>query len=313
MITALMYLGGALGVASVVVLAMLVARRLMEARRERRLRAFIIAYAEARGGTVRFDDQGRAHVEGPLGSGHKSLSALRDLVRGRPDSEWEGSVGRVFRAYLPDEFQRAFTEAAADRLSSLGPSVAALGLDELRRRLRVRVGSPRADGGLVTCARTLSDRFEARIVVDGIALEGLPTADRERLGGTDEELFLSALDNTLEEPPMEAACGQHAWLCRPGELFGPRPVLAVGDGPGLRWIPIDGQALGDLARLCDRSSTPGAMKAVLWAWDGVGTLVQSTILIHTAKGSVDYTLHLPHFATAALGVHAPDGRVDVRR
>jgi hypothetical protein len=180
----------------------------------------------------------------------------------------------------------------------------------------VKVGSASTDRvGLATCAHPLSERFEARVVVEGVDLAGLPEADRARLGGTDDEVFEAALELTLPSKPSGTSCDHHAWLCRPAELFGPQPVLAVGVGEGLVWIPARREALDELAALCARASRPGPMKAVMWAWDGKGTLVQSTILVHTISGpdTADYTVDLPHFATAALEVHAPDGRVDVRR
>jgi len=316
MSTALLILAGALGLAVVAVVVLVVSMRLFAARREQRLRTFITTYAEQRGGSATFDDRGGVTVEGPLGSGHKSLAALRIMLADRPESEWETSVGFVFRAYLPDAFQQAFAKAASERLAARGPEVAALSVEELRQRLRVKIGGASTDdAGLITCARPLSERYEARVVVDGVDLAGLPEADRVRLGGSDDDVFQAALDNTLGEGPTDAACEEQAWLCRPADLFGTEPTLAVGVGHGLVWIPARQEALTELADLCERSVVTGPMKAVMWAWDGEDQLEQSTILVHTIIGpdSADYTVDLPYFATAALGVHAPDGRVDVKR
>jgi len=172
--------------------------------------------------------------------------------------------------------------------------------------------------GLVTCACALGTRFEARVVLDGFDLQGIPAQARARLPEGDEALYSRALTATLgEAPAAEAgAVEDHAWLCRVEQIFGQRPFLIVSEGAALAWVPAErGTSEKALAALASRSLKDGPMKGVMFAWDGA-TLSEVSVLHHTIIGpdTPDYTLQLPATIVRALGVAAgPDGRIGVRR
>lgn len=288
-----------------------------------RLRDAVRRYVEGRGGVFRLDPDPTHgfHVKGPRGEGHERWDLLWIMCKPGQEERWETSIGFTLRKYLPDVFDDKLAEAAAKRLAELAPKIAALSDDELRARLRVDIVSTRASSeGLSTCTRALAGRHEARLVLDGFDLEGLPKAARVRLSDeTDAQLHERALAQTLTEPAPAASEGRaasHLWLLRPEAIFGDAPHLAVISGSTLRWMPVvPGDVEKRLLELCRAAGVDGLGKYVLWSWDGA-KLGAEPIVVHTIQGpsTPDFTLRVPASFHVTLGVHpAADGTFGIRR
>jgi hypothetical protein len=293
-----------------------------QGRHRARVRAAVVAYAEKRGGRIELDPDGIGfHVKGPLGAGHERGTALDIMCKPGDEAGWETSIGFVLRKYIPDAFDEQFAAQAKKKLAELAPEVARLSTDELRARLRVRIVSARAPSdGLATCARPLAGRYEGRVVLDGIALDGLPKEARVRLSDeTDAQLYARALEATLPGPAPSVDAGRAEsalWLLRPEAIFGPVPHLAVLSGGTLVWTPVEpGDVERRLVALCQAAGADGLGKYVLWSWDG-SKLGAETIVVHTVMGPTtpDFTLKVPAAFHETLGIHpAPDGTFGVRR
>lgn len=285
------------------------------------LRQAIVGYAAKRGGLVEMDADGNGfHVRGPLGSGRERMTGLDVMCKPGEEARWETSIGFVLRKYIPDAFDEAFAKAAREQLEKLGPEIARLSDDELRARLRVRIVHARTSSeGLATCAVPIGEGYEARVVLDGYDLDGLPRGARARLPGGDRELFAQALDATLPSAPPAPEPGTAdtlVWLARPEAIFGSAPHLIAAVGETLAWTAvIPGDVEPRLLDLCDRSGERGPMKNVLWAWDGA-KLTRCPLIVHTIIGPTtpDYTLTVPASFHAPLGIHpAADGTFGIRR
>ena len=300
---------------------LVVVLRLQAGAQRRALREAIVTYAAGRGGSAIFDADGKGfRVEGPRGAGHMSMTALEIMCRADNRATWDTSIGFSLRQYIPDAMDDALAASAAKRLAKLEPLVRAMSEDELRERLRVVIHSDRTgDAGLATCARPVGSRHEARVVLDGIDLSGLPHEDRQRLSESDEELFELGLAQTLpgDAPSDDAreAAGL-AWLCRAAAIFGDAPHLIVASDQRLSWTAVEpGGVEARLVSLCRASSESGPLKNVLFAWDG-STLSSQTIVVHSIIGpnTPDYTLRVPPSFHGALGIQpGPDGSFGVRR
>jgi hypothetical protein len=236
---------------------------------------------------------------------------------------WATSIGFVLRDYIPDQFDDVFAKQAQARLAQELPGIEALSEGELRGRLRVRVVSKRTGAeGLATCAKPVGGRLEARVVLEGSELAGLPQSARARLSEDDVTLFEQALASTLpiEAPALASGLatgpGARAWLCRPERLFGAAPYVLAGVGQALAWIPaVPEGAAWALADLASRSNESGPLKATLFAWDGAA-LSDVELVVHTILGpsTPEFTLRLPPATLAAMGLTAqPDGRIGLRR
>ena len=281
------------------------------ARYEANLRAAIREYVEGKGARIELHPDGSFTVTGPLGSGRERLTALRIMCKPEEPEKWGTTIGFVLRKYIPDAFDDAFARNARERLAKAGPAVEALAPDDLRGRLRVRLcGRRNPSEGLATCAMPLGERYEARVVVDGFDLDGIPNAARAKLAESDDALRDRALDATLGKSPI------HAWLCRPEGLFGSEPCVIVGDGETLRWIPaVPRDAESELVALGHRAMAQGPMKGAMFAWDGE-RLHEATCVMHTVMGPTtpEFTIRLPASVAAAMGLSpAPDGSIGVRR
>jgi len=308
-------LGGVAGVVLLVV-AFVVYVRASAARADRRLEDDVRAYVAKKGGKVTFEGDAMV-VEGPRGSGREGLAALRIMLGSAKDREL--SIGFVLRKYFPDRFDDLFEENAQKRLAAESAAIAALPPDELRARLRVRIVSERASKtGLWTAARGVAEGLDARVVLDGFDLDGLPVAARATLPEDDDALFAAALRQTLGAPPSFEA-GQatgHAWLASPRALFGERAVIVAGVGPGLAWFAAEpGGAEAALLGLAEASRADGPLKSVLFGWDGA-SLSKMVVVAHTIKGpdTPDYTLQVPPAFAARLGLPLDaTGSVALRR
>jgi hypothetical protein len=282
----------------------------------RAVREAIRAYVASRGGTVTFDDQGMV-VKGPRGEGRERLTALMIMCKPENRGRWESTIGFSLRKYIPDATDDLLAKRARERLDKALPAIQALSDEQLRERLRIRIVLQRSSSeGLATCALPIGDH-EARVVLDGFDLAGLPTSARARLAETDEALRELALSAMLGEPPAvtAGAASSHAWLCRPERIFGADPFLIVCEGEGLAWLAARrGTTQKALAALAARATASGPMTNVMFAWDGT-TLTEVPVLVHTIIGPTtpDYTLTLPTAIIYALGVVAgADGRIGVR-
>jgi len=289
--------------------------------RDRALRDAVSAYAEARGGSVVFDLDGHAFtVEGPRGKGRQSMAEIQAMCGFQDPSKWESSIGFSLRRYIPDAIDDVFAAEDQERLSELGPVVAALTEDELRGRLRIHLYNDRSDAkGLATCAIQVGSSMQARVALDGVDLSGIPEADRVRLPESDEALFELALEQTLPNSAPGVDRGEAdnvIWLCRPEALFGDAPHLIVASGERLVWTPVEpGDVEARLAALCGASAEQGAMRYQLFAWDGA-VLTSETILSHSIRGpeTPDYTLSAPPSFYDLLGiVPSTSGTFGVRR
>lgn len=292
-----------------------------QGRHRARVREAVRAYVEKRGGTFTLEPDGVAfRVKGPLGQGREVGAALDVMCQAGEESKWETSIGFVLRKYIPDAFDERFAADAKKRLEALGPTVAALGDDELRARLRVKiVGTRTPKEGLATCAVPLAGRFESRVVVDGIDLDGLPQPVRIRFSESDAALHALALAATLPAEIPDVAAGRAStwlWVLRPEAIFGRTPHLFVVSGRELVWMPVTpGDVEKRLLTLCRAAGEDGPAKYVLWSWDG-RTLGAETIVVHTILGPTtpDFTLRVPASFHATLGIHpASDGTFGVRR
>lgn len=315
-------LGAGVGVV-VLFFGMIAWMRISQSLYRARLSAAVRRYVEGRGGVFTPDpDPTRGFtVKGPRGEGHERWDLLQIMCKPGQEGRWETSIGFTLRKYLPDVFDDKLAEAAAKRLAELAPKVAALSEDELRARLRVDIVSNRSSSdGLATCARALAGRHEARVVLEGFDLEGLPKAARVRLSDeSDAQLYERALAQTLTEPapaPSEGRAASHLWLLRPAAIFGDEPHLVVISGGALRWTPVvPGDVEQRLLELCRAAGEDGLGKYVLWSWDGA-SLGAEPIVVHTIQGpsTPDYTLRVPASFHPTLGVHAAaDGTFGVRR
>ncbi len=305
--------------AVIVAFALLVAyARISGSRAEAKLRDDIRSYVLSKGGTVTFDDADGMTIEGPLGSGHQKLTSLRIMLGSRGGNR-ETTLGFALRKYLPDRFDELFEQNAARRLDEARGAIAALSPEALRERLRVAIVSSRASAtGLATCGRAVVDGLEARVVLDGFELDGLPSDARSRLVEDDAALFDLALSRTLGAPAdldrgeIEGA----AWLAAPSRLFGARSVVVAGCGKKLAWVvarPEDASRV--LADLASRSLEDGPLKGVLIGWDG-STLARIPMARHTIKGPAtpDYTLEIQAALREAFGLAADArGAVGVSR
>jgi hypothetical protein len=304
---------------AVAIVAAIVGLRLVYARRAQKLRDAIRRYVEARGGQIQFDGDNFT-VRGPLGSGRETTTVLSIMCKPGEEDRWETSIGFVLRQYIPDAVHEAMAATAAQRLTELGPQIAALPDDELRAKLRATiVRASRDRKGLATCSRPVGEAFEVRVIVDGFALDGLPSDVRQRLPESDAELLARALDASLadEHPAVELGSGASpTWLARPEALWGSAAHVIVASGEDLVWTPVEPSNVeARLVMLANKSCESGPMKKVLWAWDGQ-TLSHSTVLVHTIIGTntPDYTLSLPPAMHGVLGIHpGPDGTFGVSR
>lgn len=295
--------------------------RLGMSRHRAAVRHAIRAYAQKRGGSVQFDEAGtRFRVQGRLGEGSESLTVFELTCRPEERAHWESSIGLGLRHYIPDASYERSVAATLARLTREGPAIAALSDDELRARLRVKiVRSLEPRDHLATCARTLSPRFEVRVVLDGFDFVGLPEPARARLPEDDAELRARAIRAMLPAAPPSADAGRaetFLWLLEPERIFGASPFLMVAEGEALVWMPVTpGDVEARLVALCQRSSTLGPLTNSLWAWDGAA-LSEETIAVHTVQmeNTPDFTLKVPTAFHATLGVHpAADGSFGIRR
>lgn len=148
--------------------------------------------------------------------------------------------------------------------------------------------------------------LDARVVLDGFDLDGLPVATRATLPEDDEALFAAGLRQTLGDPlAFEAgrATG-HAWLAAPRALFGERAAIVAGVGAGLSWVAAEpGAAEAALLGLAEASRADGPLKSVLLGWDGA-SLSKMVVVAHTIKGpdTPDFTLQIPPAFAARIGV-----------
>jgi hypothetical protein len=292
-----------------------------QGRHRARVRAAVRAYVEKRGGTFTLEPDGIAfRVKGPLGAGRETGTALDVMCQSGDEAKWETSIGFVMRKYIPDAFDERFAADAKKRLETLGPSVAALSDEELRARLRVKiVGTRTPKDGLATCATPLAGRFESRVVVDGVDLDGIPQPVRVRLSETDAQLHALALAATLPAEVPDASAGRAStwlWVLRPEAIFGRTPHLFVVSGRELVWMPVTpGEVETRLLSLCRAAGQDGPAKYVLWSWDG-SAVGAETIVVHTILGPTtpDFTLRVPPAFHATLGIHpASDGTFGVKR
>lgn len=285
---------------------------------EEKLRAEIEAYVKSKGGTVTFDTDGNGMtVEGSLGKGHERLTALRIMLSSA--SNREQVIGFALRKYLPDQFDALFEKNANARLDAAAQSVATLSADDLRSRVRIAIKSTRTpSAGLATCARPIVEGYEARVVVDGFDLDGIPEAARARIPEDDATLFELALGHTLGDPPSFEAYEADAieWLAAPHGVFGGNPALIGAEGKKLVWAsPSPEDASRALARFCDRVVADGPLKGMLFGWAGA-KIIKIPMMVHTIKGpeTPDFTIDLPPVYCAAFGLTADaNGRVLVRR
>jgi hypothetical protein len=291
--------------------------RFANARAEENLREEIRSYVTSRGGTVTFDEKNGMTVEGPLGKGYEKLTALRIMLGSASDRPL--TIGFALRKYLPDRFDDMFEKSAAKRLDDARDSIDALSVDELREKLRISIVSTRTTStNLATCARPIADGYEARVVLDGFDLSGIPKLARARLEEEDAALFDKALAKTLGSPPdtSRAEVDGHTWLAAPERIFGAGPVVIAGVGDKLAWIPAQpSDASNALAELAGRSLESGTLKGVLFAWDGE-RLARIPMATHTIKGPTtpDFTIELPPAFCHAFGLQADARRgVGVRR
>lgn len=295
-----------------------VVSRVRGAGSEKKLRAEIEAYVTSKGGTVTFDADGNGMtVEGSLGKGHEKLTALRIMLSSA--SNREQVIGFALRKYLPDQFDALFEKNANARLDAAAQSVAGLGADDLRGRARIAIRSTRTpSGGLATCARPIVEGYEARVVLDGFDLDGIPEAARARVPEDDATLFEIALGHTLGDPPKFEALevDKIEWLAAPHKVFGGNPAFIGAEGSKLIWAsPPAEDAARVLARFCDRILADGPLKGMLFGWAGA-KVIKIPMMVHTIKGpeTPDYTIELPPVYCAAFGLTAdPDGHVRIRR
>jgi len=291
-------------------------------RHRARVREAVRAYVEKRGAVFELEANGSSfRVKGPLGEGIEPGAALDIMCRPGEEARWEALIGFALRGYIPDAFDEQFARAAAQRLEELAPRIAALDDDELRARLRVEIVPKRLPSeGLATCAVPLAGAYEARVVLDGFPLDGLPKAARVRLSDeTDAQLYAHALAATLPDPAPSASEGEadtYLWLLRPDAIFGRVPHLAVISGGRLLWTPVARDEVEQrLVSLCQAAGQDGLAKNVLWAWDGE-KLSAEGIVVHTILGpnTPDFTLRVPSSFHETLGIHpASDGTFGVRR
>jgi hypothetical protein len=312
----MMYVGIGLLVVVLALAALVVWGRTSAALGEKKLRDDVRAYVESKGGQVSFDEAGGMTVDGPLGRGHEKLTALRIMLSSK-GGDRALTIGFALRKYFPDKFDEMFEKGAAKRLEEARGAIDGLAPDALREKLRVRITSTRTSAtGLATCARPVVDGLEARVVLDGFELDGIPTSARAKLAEDDAALFDAALAHTLASPPPfdRAEVEGHAWLAAPARLFGDRRVVAAGCGKKLVWTAEVREGGGHaLASLASRSLETGALKGVLLTWDGTA-LVRVGMRAHTIKGPTtpDFTLDLPPPFVEAFGLVAgPRGEVGV--
>jgi hypothetical protein len=291
--------------------------RFANARAEESLREEIRAYVTKRGGTVTFDNQNGMTVEGPLGKGYEKLTALRIMLGSAKDRPL--TIGFALRSYIPDRFDDIFEESAKKRLEEATGSIDALSVDELREKLRISIVSTRTTStNLATCARPIAEGYEARVVLDGFDLSGIPKLARARLEEDDAALFDKALAKTLGGPP-DVARGEvegHAWLAAPDRIFGVKKLVIAVVGNKLVWIPVQpADASNALAEIAGQSLESGTLKGVLFGWDGQA-LTRLSMATHTIKGPTtpDFTIELPPAYREAFGLTADaHGGVGVSR
>ncbi|MBK7399291.1 MAG: hypothetical protein IPJ34_24250 [Myxococcales bacterium] len=285
------------------------------ARAEADLREIIDAWVDAQGGSITWDAQGGAHVRGSRGEGHETFTALRAMCQGKAREELPALVGFALRKYLPDQFDEAFERSAQARLEKELSTLAALPVEALRARLRVKICSKTTSAtGLATCSSPIVDGLEARVFLADSELDGLPKEVRAKLDESDAAVFATALDQTLGALPTQESAETHVWLCRPARLFGAEPHVIAAEGRGLAWAKARAEkAEGMLARLASLSRTDGALKGYLFGWDGE-VLHRIGVTAHTIIGpdTPDYTLDVPSSLRGPLGL-AAEGDVGVRR
>lgn len=285
---------------------------------DKKLREEIERYVTSKGGTVTFDPDGNGMtVEGSLGKGHEKLTALRIMLSSA--SNREQVIGFTLRKYLPDQFDALFEKNANARLDAAAQSVAALSADDLRARARIAIKSTRTpSAGLATCARPVVEGYEARVVLDGFDLDGIPEAARARIPEDDATLFELALGHTLGDPPSFEAyeCDGIEWLAAPHRVFAGNPALIGAEGKKLVWAsPPPDDASRALAALCTRIVADGPLKGMLFGWAGA-KLIKVPMTVHTIQGpdTPDFTIELPPVYCAAFGLTADaSGHVPVRR
>lgn len=310
--------GGVLGVLVLGVVGAVVLLRLRQKLYFAKLQRAVTDYAASRGGSVTFEGDVMV-VEGPRGEGRERMTALQIMCKPGDEERWPGTIGFSLRKYIPDAFDDAFAESARKELQEALPGIEALSRTELGAALRLKLCSERAPReGLAVASRPIGDRFEARVVVDGFAIDGIPEQSRARLSGDDSSLFELALAQTLPTEAPAASAGEcttpgaHAWLCAPDRIFGLTPHVIVGAGDGLAWAeatPAGAEAA--LVRLAGESLAKGPMKGTIFGWDG-STLTQGVVVNHTIMGPTtpDFTVRLPAPVLAAMGIVA-DARGDV--
>jgi hypothetical protein len=295
-----------LGIVAALGLVGVVARLRVEAQ-HRAFQAAVVAYARSKGGTVEWLSPQRIRVKGPLGGGEESTTAMEIMCRASEPAKWSHSIGFCLRKYIPDAFDETFARMAKERLAAELPKLDALAPAELNQRLRVKIFSKRTDAvGLSTAAVAIDERHEARVVLDGVDLAGIPTSVRARLPDSDEQLVARALGATLGAPPdfdIGAAAG-HTWLVQPKALWGGRPAVVVGEGKQLSWLPAQpAPATRALIQLASRSLNDGPLKGCMWLWNGE-RLASIGVVQHTLIGPTtpDYTLTMQPETAAVLGL-----------
>jgi hypothetical protein len=236
---------------------------------------------------------------------------LYALAQGHRERNQAGAL----RAAIDD----ALAKGARERLAAALPQIDALADEELRQRLRVRICRKRSPTeGLASLAKPITERFEARVVLDGFELLGIPLSVRARFPEDDETLHRAALTATVADEPTSSGnrIEGHAWLCVPDRIFGAVPAMVACEGGSITWIVArEGTKSSALAKLANDAMEDGPMKGAMFAWDGTA-LRDVGMLEHTILGpnTPDYTLDIPPDLLERMGLTAePDGSLGVRR
>ena len=184
--------------------------RVSQSMLENTLRDDIRRYVESKGGTVTFDEKDGMNVTGPLATGYQNLMSVR-LIAGDSGGDRELRLGLALSKFVPTKLDEMRAKGAAERIAGAKDAIGALTRDELLAKARVAIVSSRAPTeGLATCSRAVAERFEARVVLEGFDVQGIPTSVRGRLSEDDHVLFETALDKTLGATPAldekEARC-----------------------------------------------------------------------------------------------------------
>jgi hypothetical protein len=289
-------------------LALLVVVLRMQAKaQQRKFQQAVVAYAASKGASVEWLGPNRIRVKGPRGEGEESTTAMAIMCRAGEEAKWNNSIGFCLRKYIPDAFDEQFARMAKERLAKELPALEALSPGELEPKLRAKIFLRRTDAeGLATCAVAIDESHEARVVLDGVDLAGIPSSVRAKLGDSDERLLARALEASLPQPPEFSAGSApgHIWLLQPKALWGDRPAVVVGEGEQLSWLPVDPvPAPASIARLAGRAFATGPLKGCMWLWNGE-RLAEISVLQHTIIGPTtpDYTLRMNPGTAAVLGL-----------